>query len=328
MTVRTAATRRFLRCRLAVALLSFAVVFVLSSCGSEDDVERPIEVVRGDDGRPAGLPAFHRWSGRVAFGGRPVGSGFSNLAAMGVDTVLTVEARVPNVAQAKRLGLRIFHVPLGYDAITQTQGTLLAAAAHGAKGLYVHCDDGGGRAPFAAMIVHKSLDSVGVDQALEALAARGLQSATGLVRSVVAFRPPSESELAAAGKQLSATTAPTGLRASMTEIGARFEQLDAWGSNGWRRPEVAPVLGGKGEPARFADVSPADQAKALAAHFESLGEPDGDKKALRLFRQYRSDASAASRLLEFALRRGEGVRRDSALRRLQVACSMCHARYR
>lgn len=55
----------------------------------------------------------------VLSGSQPAGDeGFQALRDLGVTTIVSVDGTRPEVARAKRFGLRYIHLPIGYDGIS------------------------------------------------------------------------------------------------------------------------------------------------------------------------------------------------------------------
>ena len=108
-------------------VLGAALVGLLGACGTgEADRtagatstvgERPTAVLDAA-GLPVGLERYRRRSDRIGQGGEPHGEvAFRNLAALGYDTVVSVDGARPDVETAAKYGLRYVHGPLGYEGV-------------------------------------------------------------------------------------------------------------------------------------------------------------------------------------------------------------------
>ncbi|MEM7262874.1 MAG: hypothetical protein AAF488_12855, partial [Planctomycetota bacterium] len=88
-------------------------------------------------------------------GGEPAGEvAFAALARLGVRTVVSVDAALPNADLARRYGLETVHIPIGYDGVHADAALALTAVARTRPGPYfVHCHHGVHRGPAAVAIM-------------------------------------------------------------------------------------------------------------------------------------------------------------------------------
>src|SRR5262245_39148534 len=102
----------------------------------------------------AHLPNPWRIHPQVISGGLPEGdAAFAELAALGVKTVISVDGAKPDVALAKKHGLRYVHLPHGYNGISTERVMELAKAVRDLPGpVYIHCHHGKHRSPAAAAV--------------------------------------------------------------------------------------------------------------------------------------------------------------------------------
>src|SRR5947209_4439852 len=94
--------------------------------------------------RPLGLPGIengYRLSPRLLSGGEPRGAGaFAALQALGVRTILSVDASRPDPQTARRFGIRYVHLPVGYDGIPRERAVQIVEAARTLPGpVVIHC---------------------------------------------------------------------------------------------------------------------------------------------------------------------------------------------
>ena len=87
------------------------------------------------------LPNAYRLHERVISGGLPNGeAAFRELRDLGVKTIISVDGAQPDVAGARKYGLRYVHLPHGYDGISRTRQRELAKAVRDLPGpAYIHC---------------------------------------------------------------------------------------------------------------------------------------------------------------------------------------------
>ncbi len=195
-----------------------AAVLVLLSFGSPLESGAPERLI-------AVAPGL--WSGAEPDGD----AHFVALARLGVKTVVSVDGLAPDVAAARRCGLRTVHVPIGYDGVPADAAASLAAvmgrvgpsgAAPG--GVFVHCHHGVHRGPTAAAIAGLSAGLIDRDGALALLKIAGTAPRyAGLWESVRRF---DITALPPAGP-LREAVPPAGLRAAMGEIDALLGDTDS-----------------------------------------------------------------------------------------------------
>ena len=80
-------------------------------------------------GPSGGLPIenFREVGSDLCVGGDPAGdAAFRALAERGVKTVVSVDGAKPDVATARKYGLRYVHIPIGYDGVPEKAGLSLA----------------------------------------------------------------------------------------------------------------------------------------------------------------------------------------------------------
>src|SRR5688572_28625302 len=98
---------------LALALMAGWTVSSLAKAGSYPGLRvgaTPVDL-------PA-LPNVVRLAERLYSGGLPGGEpGFRTLQRLGIRTLITVDGARPDVATAKRYGMRYVHLPFGYDGL-------------------------------------------------------------------------------------------------------------------------------------------------------------------------------------------------------------------
>ena len=82
---------------------------------------------------PLELPGIHnafRVTDRILSGSQPEGdAAFAELARLGVKTIVSVDGAKPDVASARKNGMRYIHLPFGYDGIPAERIAQLTRAA-------------------------------------------------------------------------------------------------------------------------------------------------------------------------------------------------------
>lgn len=146
------------------------------------------------------LPERHqRWSDDLGQGGTPDPARYADLAAEGYAALLCVDGQAPDAAAAEAAGLTLYHVPIGYGAMSDYQRLAILRAARAAPGpLYVYCQHGKHRGPAAAALVR--LDrGVAKSEVLEGFLETVNAHYAGLIAGVREFERPSDAEVESVG---------------------------------------------------------------------------------------------------------------------------------
>ncbi|MBL4847770.1 MAG: cytochrome c [Planctomycetes bacterium] len=291
--------------RWALALASLALLSCTSGGGS------------GEGPAPGALaiPNYHQWSARLAQGGEPGGEeGYAALAARGVSLVLSVDGVPPDPAAAARQGLKVVHVPIGYDGISDAQALqILRAFADSPQGVvYVHCHQGRHRGPAAAALLRIAYGGVTPGEAVAGLRESGCSPRyQGLYTAVQGFEPPGPQSVAAIAAPAKAVP-PQGTRAAMVELNAFWGKLETARKAGW--PESASP---QADPAHLATLvwEGLREMRRVAARgpaFDALG----------------ADAEVSARELRDALEAKDTKAASEAAGVLADRCDTCHADFR
>jgi len=145
----------------------------------------------------AGIEHVFQLTSRIWSGGEPKeAAAFDQLADLGVQTIISVDSAKPNVAAAKKLGIRYIHIPTRYEGLDrETQLRIFRAVKESRGGIFFHCHHGKHRGPAAAAIGCIAEESATPTEALRILADAGTSTEyDGLWESVRKFQPPSKDE--------------------------------------------------------------------------------------------------------------------------------------
>jgi len=265
---------------------------------------------------PAGPPveAFREIDSDLCVGGEPVGdAAFKALAERGVRTVVTVDAGRPDVATARKYGLRYVHIPIGYDGIPNEAGLALARVARDVEGpVYVHCHHGKHRGPAAAAVLGLAAGRLDHQAATRLLEQAGTSpDYAGLWRDVAAYAPPpAEAEL----PELVETAEVESLAETMANVDHIYDRLKTIESAGWKTPPDQP------------DLAPEHEATLLLEAFrESARLLPPDRAALK-------PGLAASERLAADLAEdhnsGDAPAATAKLAALKTSCTACHRKHR
>jgi protein tyrosine phosphatase (PTP) superfamily phosphohydrolase (DUF442 family) len=257
---------------------------------------------------------FHEVGSDLCVGGEPVGDrAFRGLAERGVRTVVTVDGAKPDVATARKYGLRYVHIPIGYDGVPAEAGLALARVARDCDGpVYVHCHHGKHRGPAAAAVIGIACGRLDHESAIHLLEQAGTsRDYAGLWRDVAVYVPPPEN---AKLPELVETAEVDTLAVSMAEIDHVYDRLKAIEGAGWRTPADQP------------DLVPRHEATLLLEAFrESARLLPPDRAALK---PGLTAAEGLAAELTEALKTGDSPTATAKLAALKATCTACHRQHR
>jgi protein tyrosine phosphatase (PTP) superfamily phosphohydrolase (DUF442 family) len=269
-----------------------------------------------------GIENLFRLSPKLLSGGQPEGAeAFQALAGLGVRTIVSVDGAAPDLALARRYGLRYVHLPVGYDGIPRDRALALARLAKEAEGsIYVHCHHGKHRGPAAAAVcgmVAEGWDHADARQWLER--AGTSPDYAGLYASIETFAPPSAEALAAlTDADLPEQAEVPDLVEGMVAIDLRWEHLKTIAAAGFGVPDDHP------------DLDPAHEATLLTEHYRELARLDESKGRGEAFLALLQASEQNALALRDALR-SPTIDRKAASIAFQAAandCKACHSRFR
>ena len=112
---------------------------------------------------------------RLYSGAEPGGVGaYEQLASLGVTTVISVDAVEPDKALADMHGIRVIHLPIGYDGIPEDRAMALGKAIATIDGpIFINCHHGTHRAPAALAVGAVSAGLITNEQAQAYLSQAG-----------------------------------------------------------------------------------------------------------------------------------------------------------
>lgn len=271
------------------------------------------------DNRPnAGLSNVIRVTDKLISGSAPEGDeGFQSLVDLGVKTIISVDGATPEVARAKRFGLRYVHLPIGYDGVTREQGLRIARAVRDLPGLvYIHCHHGKHRGPAAAAVARICLDpTCRAQDAIDFLRQAGADpNYRGLYADVEGFRRPESAEIDAASSEFPQVSKISAFAQTMVEVDSRFDNLKLIRAANWRTPP------------NHADLDPPHEALQLRELLrEAIRNPELDRRPEGL-RKLLVQAEESAKDLEQAFRDSKPP--ETAFQRLAASCNDCHRQFR
>jgi len=262
----------------------------------------------------AQLHNLMRLSPRIFSGGEPASDrAFAKLAELGIQTIVSVDAVTPDVATARRHGLRYVHIPVGYDGIEQQAGLSIARVMRDRQGpVYFHCHHGRHRGPAVAAvacIADGALDHASARDVLEA--AGTSPSYAGLWRDVARYKVPSPTtEL----PDLVEVAKVDSVAEAMAKIGRTFDNLVLLRDANWGQSQTSP------------DLVASQQALLMQESFHELGRVLTDADAP--YRQLLAEAETLSQSLRKALVDRDGERATAVFSAVESSCRSCHREHR
>ena len=273
------------------------------------------------------LPNAVRVHTKVISGGLPDGAaGFAELQALGVKTVISVDAAKPDVALAEKHGLRYVHLPHSYDGIPDQRALELAKAVSELPGpIYIHCHHGKHRSPAAAAVACLGagmIDRHVADQTLEIAGTspnyRGLYQATAAAQKIEAEK------LAALPANFPATVEPSPMEEAMGMLEHTHDHVKQLAANDWKMLAKLP------------DLDAPHEALLLREHYTEMLRTDETRAQPEEFQQLMREGEAAALALEQALNDWHKAGRPAvapaaakeAFEQVTKNCKACHERFR
>jgi cytochrome c556 len=269
----------------------------------------------------AALPNAYRLTDNLLSGGQPQGeAGFKALKELGIRTVVSVDGAKPDLASAKKFGLRYVHLPHGYDGIPNGRLVELTKAVRDLPGpVYIHCHHGKHRSPAAAAAACVSAGLLTNDKALAVLAAAGTSPEyRGLYRTVKEAKPWDQETMDSAKVTFHETVLVPPLAEAMAAIENTHDNLKVISAAGWM------------PTAEHADIDPPHEALLLREHFTELLRTDEVNGKAAEFRKLLMQSESDARRLEDRLRSDKlDIHELNAIfQRITANCVSCHQKFR
>ena len=269
----------------------------------------------------------YRVTDKVLSGAAPEGeAAFAALRDLGVKTVISVDGAKPDVAAARRFGLRYVHLPVGYDDVTHAEGRTLARAIDEVDGpVYVHCHHGRHRSAAAIATACVMNGRLRPEQAESVLKTFGTgANYTGLWASALGARPLPAEELAAVKVDYRETAPIPPLAEAMVEIDQALDRLKMAEKAGWRGPAHHP------------DIDPPHEALQLTEKLRELGRTPEERAKPQAYRKLMADGEAGAQalhesLLAWSASGGKGAppaTLGAAMKTINSSCTACHKSFR
>jgi protein tyrosine phosphatase (PTP) superfamily phosphohydrolase (DUF442 family) len=274
-------------------------------------VATPIEII--------GIRNAFRVMDKIYSGSQPEGdAAFAALAKLGVKTMVSVDGSKPDVAAARKHGLRYVHLPIGYDGMPTHRVVELVKLSTTVDGpFFVHCHHGLHRGPAAVAVMCEASHGWSADQAGAWLRQAGTSpDYPGLYRAAAQFKPPTPEELAAV-QSLPEITQPSNLVDAMVKMDEHHSHLQLVQKAGWKAPPG------------HADISPGHEVTMLWEQLKEMARwPDTAERS----GDYRAKLTDCEKSVD-ALRQLLHDPQDVALlephfQKVTATCAACHKTYR
>jgi hypothetical protein len=243
-----------------------------------------------------------------------------------VKTVISVDGAKPNVALAKKYGLRYVHMPHGYDGVPEHRAKELAKAVRDLPGpIYIHCHHGKHRSPAAATVACVGAGMLSPDSALGILHVAGTsENYRGLYQSVESAPRFDDALLDALDVEFPEVVNVPPIADAMIAMEQTYDHLKALAGNRWRRLDKQP------------DLDAAHEALLLREHYAELLRTAEVIDHLAGFRRLMSEGEASARQLETLLAEWTKAGSPSpppaavggAFAAVTQSCAACHKAYR
>jgi hypothetical protein len=271
------------------------------------------------------LPNAYRLHEKVISGGLPEGDeAFAELKELGIKTVISVDGAKPDLAMAKKYGMRYVHLPHSYDGIPEKRGYELGKAVRDLPGpIYIQCHHGKHRSPAASTVACVTAGMIKPEDALGVLKTAGTsENYRGLYQSATSAKRLDEKVLDALEADFPETAKLPAMAEAMVAIEHVHDRLKAFSAGSWQ-----PL-------AKYPDVDPAHEALLLREHFtELLRTPEVAREPER-YREMMRESEKAGVQLEEALRatpadkRGASQAIKDSFATINKNCAACHKEYR
>lgn len=310
------------RARTTIGSCAIALV-LLAGCASDGatpDASAAVRVEPGAD--PVDMPGLEHVAelapGLIS-GGEPVGeTGYQTLRAMGVKTVVSVDGVAPPADLARSVGIRVVHLPIGYDGVPQETVLAMAKALTELEGpVYVHCHHGKHRGPAALVAGAVCAGAIDRDTALAFMEKAGTsRSYDGLWADVASAEPADPLELALLDADLPERADVGGYAGAMSLISRAHDRVVLVMNNAWAVPADHP------------DLAPASDLGLVHDLLRSLRD-DPDALAMGAAHAEILERSVEEALAaETAFTRGDLPGATASFKALAASCKACHVAYR
>lgn len=309
----------------SLPVLTITLGLIALGCGSSHPRKTPHTQPHNSPPSTTKLSEFrslhnlHQLADDFYSGAEPIGKdAYKELASIGIKTVISVDGVAPNKALAETHGIRVVHLPIGYDGIDDSRSIELAhAIATLPKPIFVNCHHGKHRGPAALCVGAIGAGNITHEQAVAYM--RLAQTSTkyhGLWDAAKNAQVQSDDVLFDDSITL-VEHAPIGdFVDAMSEIDRLNESLWICADNNFKAPENHPDL---------APISLAGQIHNLLRSLEN--DPHVVKEG-EVFRVLLHDSITLASQIETQIGSEDFESALISLNAMTDSCVECHERYR
>lgn len=267
----------------------------------------------------AGLEHVAELTPDLISGGEPQGrAGYETLRAMGVKTVISVDAVPPPAELAREMGIRVVHLPIGYDGVPESTRVAMAKALTELEGpVYVHCHHGKHRGPAALVAGAVCSGEIDTARAAEFMTLTGTsKSYAGLWADVASAAPIDPVVLYTTEVDLPERADVGGYAGAMSLISRANDRVKLVAANNWQVPADHPDLAPGSDLGLIHNL-----LRSLADDAESIAFGAEHQRLLENSVRWSSEA-------ERAFNAGDLAAAGVAFKELGASCKACHVAYR
>lgn len=242
---------------------------------------------------------------------------YQQLSSLGIKTVISVDAVAPDPDLASKHGIKIVHLPIGYDGIEDPRAAELASAiAQLEHPIYLHCHHGKHRGPAALCVGAIGAGIITNDQAIEFMTLAGTSdNYPGLWSAAQNARPLDQPTLDSITEF--PTRAPvTGFVQGMGTLDRLHDQLLDIADNDWNAPDDHP------------DLSATAISGQLYDHLRSMGQLEYFNRKGTMLRSRFEAITELARTTESKIIDEDFTGALESLDALSDSCLDCHERFR
>lgn len=268
-----------------------------------------------------GLQQVVAFQDYIISGSKPEGNaGFESLMKMGVKTIICVDGVTPDVQTATSLGIKTIHIPLKYEAPTQTQIldlTTVVSRRNRGK-VYIHCHQGKHRSATAAAIVSVALGSMSIEEVKARMhVSQTSEEYIGLWAAVDQAKVIKVFDLLQNEKVYNSRVEPEGMISQMIAMDDAIDHLNRLQDENWTAPKEHPDLVAVAEAGIVADIfrkiQLGNEVNSYPADFET---------------QLVNALHQAKGLEEAFLQNLATTELDMYMQRVEQSCIRCHSLFR
>ncbi len=296
-----------------ILLMTLMIVLLIAGCVNRSvRSAEPASVLHN-------LYLLNELDGGLWSGSEPKGrSAYQQLASMGIRTVISVDAVAPDQALADEFGIRVVHLPIGYDTISDQRAKQLAhALATLPRPIYLHCHHGKHRGPAAICVGAIGTGELTIQEALDFMSKAGTsQNYHGLWRAIDQAQAFDDSVLFDPAIELPRQADIGDFASAMSEIDRLNELLWLCAENSFIAPDDHPDL---------APASIAGQIHNLLRELEA--DPLTIDEGVR-FEELMIESRDLASQLETQISMNEIEEAMASMNALTESCVRCHEQFR